>query len=667
MINIIEKMLRLPAKKRLKLLQEMHDKNIKFFRGRHAELGEFLKVQGTGRFRIDVTEDFLEIVDIHTGSYCHPKTGLLRYVQELGSWHHDRWVDKVELSHIVLSGIEHGDVIKAFIDKLHQSLPVLDERMVSGVTSLPKLKDGRRYSGAVAFVGIATGLHIAHYLSQTQVRDIILIEPDLDGFCLSTFFLDYEALDKHNRLVLHVGPDLPEEQLSTLINESHITAPVWLRILPGYPPSDELTKLIQRLHLRWRSLIEILVPFDREVRNLTYGLRNLKAKLPVNYLPPKLSDNSRIVVIGSGPSLNDNLEWLKNNQDKLIIFATHSSVKVLKQHGIRPDFQCSLDTEIGEAILDKLELDPEIPFISYYKASSLILERFKKVLLVNERNKANPVLFNPELMLNHTHPTSGNLAVSTAIFAKPKRLYLLGMDLGFRDLSKEHAQGYWAGEAESNTPDQAQTSLAVANFESSQGSVYTKSYYDSARMTVEGALKSVLDEGTEVFNLSDGVRIQGAKPLHSEDIAVLADYPEKVDDLKLFEAAFTTNSDELWKPYQVSGEELLNTIRETLLNTVSLKQFDWLNLAKALDYSWYIILHRCVAREAGDLRVEAYVKILSDLLTEWYRTLIFTKTPAETEIIYRSGLKSLEEVLELLKLPKELDTFGEYTDNKEHI
>jgi hypothetical protein len=663
-LNIIEKMQRLTAKKRLKLLQEIHDKNIEFFKGRHAELSEFLKVRGTGHFRIDVTEDFVDIVDLNTGAYCHPQTGLLRYVQELGSWHHDRWVDKVELSHMVLGGIEHGDIIKAFVDKLHQELPALDERMGSGITALPRLKDGRRYSGAVAFVGIATGLHIAHYLSHTQVRDIILIEPDLDSFCLSTFFIDYAALDKHNRLVLHVGPDLPEEQLSTLINESHITAPVWLRVLPGYPPSEELTQLIQRLHLRWRSLIEILVPFDREVRNLTYGLRNLKAKLPVNYISPKLSENSRIVVVGSGPSLNNDLAWLKENQEKLIIFATHSSVKVLQQQGISPDFQCSLDTEIGESILDKLELDRKIPFVSYYKASSAILDRFDKVLLINERNKANPVLFNSDLALNHTHPTSGNLAVATAMFARPKQLYLLGMDLGFRSLLQEHAKGYWAGEPETAAPDMTQTSLAIANFVENQGTVYTKSYYDSARMTIEGALKMLLQHDTEIFNLSDGVKIEGAKPLHSGD-TVLTEYPEKKSDIDLFENAFTSDSEKLWKPYKVSGSELLNTIRETLLETVTLKKFDWQSLAKALDYSWYIILHRCISREEGDLRVEAYVKILSDLLTEWYRTLIFTKTPAETEIIYQSGLKALREILERLKLPEELDIFLEHTDNKQ--
>lgn len=661
-LNIIEKMQRLTAKKRLKLLQEIRDKNIKFFQGKNPELSDFLKVNGTGHFRIDVTEDFVDIVDLNTQTYCHPQTGLLRYVQELGSWHHDRWVDKVELTHMLIDGIEHGEVITSFVEKLHQSLPTLSERMSIGETALPKLKNGQRYSGAVAFVGIATGLHIAHYLSKTQVRDIILIEPDLDSFCLSTFFLDYAALDKQNRLVLHVGPDLPETQLSILINESHITAPVWLRILPGYPPSDELTQLIQRLHLRWRSLIEILVPFDREVRNLLYGLRNLKAKLPVNYLPPKLSTNSRIVVVGSGPSLSNDVLWLKENQDKLIIFATHSSVKILKQHGIRPDYQCSLDTEISTSILDKLELERDIPFISYYKASAVILDRFDKVFLLTESNKANPVLFYPELLLGYTHPTSGNLAVAAALFAKPNKLFLLGMDLGFIDTLQEHAKGYWAGETKEVPLDLAQSSLAVANFESSQGRMHTKSYYDSARLSVEGALKLLNDYGASIYNLSDGVRIGGATPLHSKD-AVLDAYPQKQLDINAFEEAFSTESERLWKPYKMSGTELLSTIRESLLTSVTLKQFDWSNFAKALDYSWYIVLHQCISREQGDLRVEAYVKILSDLLTEWYRTLIFTRTPSETEIVYRAGLNALQEILDQLKLPLELDMIHEESQN----
>ncbi|MDD2814223.1 MAG: DUF115 domain-containing protein [Thiotrichaceae bacterium] len=649
-LDIVAQLVKATPKKRLKMILEMQEKNIAFFRKYNEELANFIRDSGTGGYEIQVTPDFLEIIDKRTGQTCHPPGKFYEYLTQFGSPHHTGWIDKLEVLHSYMPGIEHGQRLIQFVERMHKELPFVIQRMATGEISLPRLKDGRRYSGVTVFLGIFTGLHIAHYLSHVEIRDIVMLEPDLDRFGLSCCFLDYAALEKRfGRLVLHIGPDMPENPPSLLIDKAQITATAWLRFLPAYP-SEEFSAIIDKFNIRWRALIEIFVPFDREVRNLTYGMSNLLAQRPINDTPRNLSQNSRIAIVASGPSLDKELTWLKVNQDKLIIFAAHSAVRTLKKAGIRPDFQFSLDTELEDSLLEKLDLYYDVPFVSYYKARPESLAKFQHVLLVNEFYKANPVKFDHPI--TYTHPTTGNLMAAVATFAKPKQLYIVGLDLGFRDVAKDHAVDYWAYQDNKASTTLAENAVMVAsNFMESQGQIYTNAYLNTARNNVEAALGTLIE--TSTYNLSDGAKIDGSEAKHSHELE-LTDYPEKQADIVQFTISFSGEKQGVWSFYKTPGNELLDILRTQLEQSLRLKKFDWTNFAIHLDNAWSSTLHACLAQEVGDLRAEAYMKFVQDLLTEWYRVIIFTKSPQETQKAYDIGLKVLLETLEEVKWPTEL-------------
>lgn len=655
-LNFLEELKKAPPKKRAKLLHEMHEKNVKFFTKRNADLGQFIQDAGTGGHNISINDDFLEVIHLESGMLCHPKTGLERYVKELGSSHHSGWIDKLKITHFNYEGIEHGEKLNAFLSAVYPALPILEQRIASGEISLPKLPDKRRFSGMTIFLGTFLGFHIAHYLLNTEVRDVVIIEPDLYKFALSCWFLDYAAIEKRfGRLVLHVGPDMPTTP-EAMIENTGITSSAWLRLLPAYP-SELFDEVIHRLELRWRALSEIFVPFDREVRNLGYGLKNLQLKRPINYLSPTLSENSRIAVVASGPSLDKDMDWLRENQNKLIIFAAHSAVKSLKRNGIRPDFQCSLDTELESSLLDKLELDSEIPFVSYYKANPVSLERFKTVLLVNESGKANPVKF--KHLLKHTHPTTGNLSTATAAYAKPKKLYLIGLDLGTKNVHRDHVSGYWAEKPEdAPQPTLTKEQLSelgiipiAANFSESEGKIYTHAYHNNARKAIEFQLAEIVNE-VEIFNLSDGAKISHTISIHSQDLK-LTDYVEKQQDIEKIIASFATEG-EFWQNYQHPISKVLEVMCNTFENAMTMKKFDWVVFTQKLDEVTNIILRECAKLEAGDIRIEAYHKLLVDLATEWYRVMAFTQTPRESEILYQKGLENILLVLKSLSISPSL-------------
>jgi Protein of unknown function DUF115/Glycosyltransferase Maf N-terminal domain len=656
-LSNMDDLLKANPKKRKKILIDTHAKNLEYFRkNAPASLYDSLRVLGSGRFEIRLNDTFLDILDRNAGGgFCHPPGRLLDYVRDFGGWHHTAWQDRLSVTHAYLGGEEHSEVRKKFISGIYDHAPQILEHATSWQVRLPKLKDGRRYSGTTIFLGIFTGLHIAQYLNTTLLKDIILIEPDMDRLALSCFFLDYTALhQRFGHVILHAGGDMPENPINYLMATANVTSAVWLRLLPAYP-FGQFDEIIRRVSIRWNALHEIRVPFDREIRNLKYGAKNLQARLPVLAEKAVLSEGSRIVVVGSGPSLESDLSWLKKNQKRLIIISAHSAARVLKAAGISPDFYCTLDTEIEPPLLKKLDLDPNIPLFAYYKADPALLAAFKEVFLFHEENKANVVNFKSPL--HHTHPTSGNTAVALAVFFKPSVLYLAGMDLGFKDAQRSHAAGTWHDDDEGAGHQATLASdilPAEANFTESVGEIFTYSYLNNARGTVEIAVHSAGDT-TRVVNLSDGIRIAHAVPAHSAEEVVSA-YPKKKKDLQAIRSAFSTDPAQVWLPYKKTAKETLDGFRQHLIEQVQLKKFDWLGFGRAIDQAWNIAANHSFREGEGDFRCEAFAKLIHDLLIDWYRALCHTLTPAEAETLYNLGLTSLTAVLNELDFGPELDS-----------
>lgn len=657
MFKIMDELKRSDPKRREKLLMRTHAKNKEYFKKNNPELASFIEVRGTGPFGIRLTDASLDIYNRQTNQLYHPPGELLPYMAELGAWHHTAWVDKMIIQHLWRGNGEHGKRVHAFLEGVYAELPaLLQGKMDSGVVRLPPLKDGRRYSGPVVFLGIFTGLHIMYYLNRTAVRDAFLIEPDLDRFALSCFFLDYQQLESRlGRLLLHVGPNAPQFPIDTLIGLAPITASCWTRLLPAYP-DGLFDDILNRLDLRWRMMMEVFVPCERELKNLVNGLKNIHAGLPLLHTPPELSAHATIAVVASGPSLDADMAWLKNNQERLIILASISCARVLKENGIRPDFQCTLDTELDEPLLEQLQLDPEIPLVAYYKLNPELAARFSKVLLLHESHKANPVRF--LRTFTHTHPTTGNLMVALAAWSKPSRLLFLGLDLGFRDPMLSHVQGGWHDDKEGvghlEETGNRQHLPVAANFPESEGQILTMSYYNNARGCVEEAI-APLRERSRILNLADGARIEGAQPMRSSELE-LPFYAEKADDLELLERAFTTTREGVFKPYDTPGRQLIEEMAGSVIATLEMDgEFRWVEFSQALDAAWGKAISDCAGRHQ-ELRIEAFGKLVLDLLSELYRTLVLAESPENIEHIYRKGLAQLRETLATLPWPEELDT-----------
>ncbi len=652
--NIIEKLRKARPEQRAVIMQNLLEKNMRYFEQNHPAVAAELQ-RLPCPYEARITKDFIRIVHKPTGELCHPEVGLDLFSEALGDWTHKAWIDLVDprlRSYNEKS--RHKDWVENFQDSLEVNFPQYRPRFTARQLDLPETEGNRRFSNPVLFLGVFHGLHIAHYLSRTDVRSVAFVEPDIERFCVSLYFLDYLAIEKRfNGLLLHIGDRLPDPLFESLATGTNITTPVWLRILPGYA-SERNESFMINLRTRWNGLKDSWFSGDMELRGFQHMATNLKDKRQLLSSRPKLSNNSKIVAVGAGPSLSDDIDWLKRNRDRVIVFAVHSAIRALHSHGIEADYQFSLDLEVNEESLQGLQLNPNVPMVADCKCIPEFLSQFRCALMVPSAGNPYPVRLST--MIPGFPPTTGNLMLSVAVFCQPAELYLLGMDLGYRNKKETHVAGSYYDHVEGmheSIVSGSENLTVPANFPEREP-VFTRGYFNEARLQAENAL-ALLPEGCRAYNLSDGAAIVGAPPWHSAEIE-LSDYLEKAEDMAAFQAAFAPSASAInWRPMTRSGEDLLQDMQDRFLGEFQLEEFSWQNFTWKLDRA-LLDVTKSLRKENPDIgRLSPYYRIIKDILLGWYRIMVFAQDETEAHRLYDSGMVLLRQTVEEFSWPEELD------------
>jgi hypothetical protein len=657
--SVIERLQNLSPTERPLLLNKIYEKNRRFFKKKRSAIDRFLE-NSKCEYRIDITEKFLNIVHEPTGQLGHPEAGLDTFAMMMGNWNHNAWVDLFNLKIIIPPEKYkiHHTPFRRMCDFTNRNFPTYPQNFASGKIHLKILKDGRRFSPPVIFLGIFHGLHIDYFFSRTDISTALFIEPDAARFEVSCYFLDYEAINEKlgGRFSFSLGENEGTESIQQFFRKSRITPIVWARVLPAYV-IPKAPVIIENLRLLQKVRRDMIFPLDFEMQGLINGLSHIKKKRYLLTEKIHTSSQCRIAVVATGPSLSNDLGWLKENQNKVIIFAVHSSVKILKNHGIIPDFQFSLDIhprKPGELAL--LDLYREKPLIQYYKATDDYCDVTDTILMVAEKFKPDPVFL--KTTLEYTHPSTTCLAFSFADYCSPQEIYLLGCDFGYRSVEKDHAFGSIydnlmddQGKQKTHYGNTLQA-LVPSNFKTDD-LIQTTTFLSHTKIAIEKRIIAS-KKPYKVLNMSDGVEIENATPKRSSDV-FLPRYSKKQKDVQKIMRAFKkAELQKNWSPFSEKGSDQLLIMKKTILDRLSLEQFSWVSAANNFDCILDDLINLC--RKKKDLRMEVYDKLISDLLDTMYCCLLFHDSEDEAEKAFRSMIMELGRILdEDLFWPKELD------------
>ena len=214
-------------------------------------------------------------------------------------------------------------------------------------------------------------------------------------------------------------------------------------------------------------------------------------------------DKKEYAIVSAGPSLNDNIDFLKNSSQQIGIIAINTVLRRLVSEGIRPDIIAMLDPlpALEEHLKGIEEYTKNIPLVMPSTGSCAFVEKYQ-----------GPRYYIPE---NERIDTEGfqwsfggtvaSLALDLAYFLGAEKIYLIGSDLAYSG-GVNYADSL-VHKKDSGTIGEQKRLMVPAN---DGGMVQTNPLYNRYREILENQIR--IHSEIKVLNLaSKGARIQGTQ------------------------------------------------------------------------------------------------------------------------------------------------------------
>lgn len=294
----------------------------------------------------------------------------------------------------------------------------------------------------IVFVyGFGRGFSIADLIEQYPDCWFFVYEPDENLFfeTLSEYDISF-ILDHPNFYWLSVG----ESQLNMLFHMvcSYMQDEMVFVALRHYLENDmDILRGIKQKFMEYRDTFysnkHTEHRFREEwTRNYLYHVIDVLNTPSIEQLFYSF-EGSTAVIVSSGPSLQEDIEYLRKIQQHALIIAAGSSIQALIKHGIRPHLTVIMD---GHPINKQIFSTPEsleAPLLftssSYYEISDL--KHTKKIHSIMKSDAISQYLLEysrEQLFVSPTATVAGT-AIQAAVCLGAKRIILAGQDLSFPD------------------------------------------------------------------------------------------------------------------------------------------------------------------------------------------------------------------------------------------
>jgi len=409
---------------------------------------------------------------------------------------------------------------------------VLKKGVDSGMAFLESPNDDGTYH--LVLMGLGLGYHLAELIKLVEPFSICIVEPNLDFLYHSLAVFDW-------RPILERRADWPQAvSIYTLDKAEDIamrvrghcrnanpTALDGTLIVPSY--ANDTMDVATKLFLRDAHLVHSgLGFFHDELEMVRASYFNL---VPHDDFRMFRSTKDRAevpaFVVGSGPSIDDDIDFLRENQDRAVIFSCGSALGVLLANGIRPDFEVVLENgEAPRQMLESIAAKHDFSGIRLLASNTIspqIRPLFDERVYFIRKSLSPYGMFSPgrEYALEFSGPTVTNTGLEAALCLGFGELYLFGCDLGARSPERHHSR-YSPYQMEGRKADYDAAFAFAQSFPLRQlgnfgGIVCTNDVMVWSRDAMESAI-GVARGVRRIHNCSDGLRIRGAQPQVSSGI-----------------------------------------------------------------------------------------------------------------------------------------------------
>ena len=335
-------------------LNSRFNNNMQAFQNHFPDIYDFFSNYSAKKIEVAIHEGFANLLDTESGDVMYEYPAYLMALAQVQTY------QKSPLSS-TSKFYQHDEKLGDFLHsrKLNPIVELLQSRVDSDVDKTQELT---KNLNALIMFGIGLGYQLELLLAQHNVGSVYLIEPCLDTFYASLYTANWQfILDSMDvrEINLHIslGPQEEDffEQLlkETYMNGRYEVAKTHLYI---HQNSTDIMTLVKQYKARFFELIQGWGFFDDGIMAMSHFLKSLENGIPIakKKVPFDIDiATTPVLIVGNGPSLDQHIDFIKQNSDKAIIISCASALSALYKCGIDVDIHC--EQERIFAVAEKID------------------------------------------------------------------------------------------------------------------------------------------------------------------------------------------------------------------------------------------------------------------------------------------------------------------------
>lgn len=292
-------------------------------------------------------------------------------------------------------------------------------------------------------ITLVFGLGLGYLFKRAYVSSnsrIIVYEPRIEIIRFVLEYVDFSEQFKEQRIYMTDN----EEECLRYLSEKYISkdkieivySDIYLNLF-----SDDLLNLSQKiLRLCESKKADILTisKLSKEwIKNNINNFKRMKNSRPLSLLKNIFAGKTALI-LAAGPSLKDNLDLIKQNRSKFVVFAVNKVLDYLIENEIEPNFLIAADAKwlkhtmkVDPEIFEKINLIPTTKadnFIYAQNFHSIFNYYLNNDSFYEELNKKFP----EEIKLNETEGTAVSQCYYSALEMGFSKVVFCGLDLAIK-------------------------------------------------------------------------------------------------------------------------------------------------------------------------------------------------------------------------------------------
>lgn len=393
-------------------------------------------------------------------------------------------------------------------------------------------------SAAMVSLGIGMGRHLNLLVDRFGFRDLILVEPSFDLFYASLCITDWTAITEQvasrgGRIQFILAADAEASALAiiALLKGPQFGLIEGSYIYRHYGHRD-FALVLDRLRQSRADLISYngwmedeLVHFRNHCGNAARGPNRFLTET----LPSKSSGQHRLAcLVGSGPSLDNDLSVLRENRDRYTLFSCGTSLKPILASGLIPDFHVELENvDLVLHVLKSTSADYDLSRITLLASSTInpdVPNLFGDVVYFLREGDGLMSAVAPSIgQIGGVGPSCVNAAMKAAELFGFESAALFGVDFCVPSEDRHHAKGsiydtpIVAEIGEPRTIKLAKGSAGAGSDIQAKANFGGVAHTNATMILMRNLLElNVASFSGQVFNCSDGLEISGTLPKRSD-------------------------------------------------------------------------------------------------------------------------------------------------------